>query len=127
LDNLKSGKSKMCRPCTMRQQHAERGNFVSSNHYEELLRARAEEIIQRCSNPKNAGWKNYGGRGIRCEFNSVREIVEYLIQLHPAEEWMGYTIDRINNNGNYAVGNIRRATYRENNMNRRNSKRSTTS
>ena len=119
LDNLKSGKSKMCRPCTMRKQHSRRGHLVVRDIYDKLLQRRAQEIFQRCTNPKNAGWKNYGGRGIRCEFSSIKALVEYLLSLHAAKNWEGYTIDRINNDGNYAVGNIRRATYKENNLNRR--------
>lgn len=66
------------------------------------------QMIQRCENPKNDAYHNYGGRGIK---------------IHPS--WHDYrnfhkdaaegyrddlTIDRINNEGNYEPGNTRWVT-----------------
>lgn len=79
-------------------------------------------IKQRCINPNYKDWDDYGGRGIklyeewRKDFVSFRD---YVTQLpHYCEE--GYSIDRIDNNGNYEPGNIRFATKKEQTLNRRN-------
>jgi hypothetical protein len=111
----------------MRKQHAEKGHLLMDSLETMRLAKRAYAIFQRCTNPKNPGYKDYGGRGITCEFESVKALVDYLVQIAPAEKWMGKTIDRIDNNLGYQVGNIRLATYQENNLNRRNSKKYMTS
>ena len=111
----------------MRKQHAERGHLIVDSSAMKSLQRRAMAAMQRCQNPKDKGWKHYGGRGIQCEFPSVKAFVEYLLSLHPALDWEGMTIDRINNEGNYVVENLRKASYRENNLNRRNTRKSMTS
>ena len=76
---------------------------------------------ERCSNPKRKAYERYGGRGIKCLFNSPDEFINYVInelQIDPR----GLQIDRINNNGHYEPGNIRFVTSKINNNNRRNSK-----
>ena len=76
---------------------------------------------QRCFNPNNKAYKNYGGRGISvCEewIHSFQIFSDYVSQLpHYAEK--GYSLDRINNDGNYEPGNVRWATRTEQNNNRR--------
>lgn len=77
-------------------------------------------IKARCYNPKRKDYKNYGGRGIqmcdswRCSFKSF---LDY-IGCAPAKE---YSIDRIDNNGNYEPGNVRWATKKTQSNNKRNS------
>lgn len=75
----------------------------------------------RCFNPKDKGFKNYGGRGITvCDEwkESFESFYNYASKLpHFGEE--GYSIDRINNDGNYEPGNVRWATRKEQNLNRR--------
>ena len=75
-------------------------------------------IKQRCNNSKYKYYKNYGGRNIKCLFNSSNEFVNYIInelQIDPR----GLQIDRINNDGNYEPGNIRFVTAKVNSNNRR--------
>lgn len=66
-------------------------------------------IIQRCTNPKNIDYKNYGGRGINIynewknNFTSFYNYLENVIGLKTE----GMSLDRINNDGNYEPGNIR--------------------
>lgn len=76
-------------------------------------------VKQRCTNPKNKAYKNYGGRGIKlCD-----EWLEY----EPFEEWAfengyaeGLQLDRIDNNGSYSPDNCRFVSTLENSHNKRN-------
>lgn len=61
---------------------------------------------QRCENPRNKAWKDYGGRGILFRFASFNQFIEHM-GLKPRPD---LSIDRINNDGHYEVGNCRWAT-----------------
>ena len=77
---------------------------------------------QRCFQQTHKSFKHYGGRGITvCEEwkNSFQAFYEYVSQLpHFGEK--GYSIDRINNEGNYEPGNVKWSTQKEQISNRRN-------
>lgn len=76
-------------------------------------------VKQRCTNPKNKAYKNYGGRGVKlCD-----EWLEY----EPFEKWAfengyaeGLQLDRIDNNGSYSPDNCRFVSAVENSHNKRN-------
>lgn len=76
------------------------------------------DAISRCHNPKHASYYLYGARGIKCLFTTSSQLIA-IIGKRPEK---GYSLDRINNNGNYAVGNVRWATAKEQANNKRNSK-----
>ena len=120
LDNLKSGKSTMCHRCATKNRHRREGNLDVTSKEVGYLQNRATAIFQRCNNPNDKGYKRYGARGITCEFDSVKDLVEYLITLAPAKDWIGNTIDRIDNNKGYMRGNLRCISPSGNNANRRN-------
>lgn len=69
-------------------------------------------IKYRCDNQNATGYKNYGGRGIRiCDEwrNDFVAFYEHVLALPNFGE-PGYSLDRINNDGDYAPGNVRWAT-----------------
>lgn len=73
-------------------------------------------INQRCGNPKNPSYPNYGARGIRVTFASFEQFRDGLGPRPSAH----HSIDRFpDNNGHYAPGNVRWATAAEQQRNRR--------
>ena len=83
---------------------------------------------QRCFDEKRKNYERYGGRGISvCNEwkDSFPSFYEHVSNLQHFGE-PGYTLDRINNDGNYEPGNVRWATAKEQANNKRNSRRKVT-
>ena len=77
------------------------------------------QMLRRCTNPKDAAYKDYGGRGISvCEdWLDIRNFVDWCDLTHPNQE--GYTLDRINNDKGYSPENCRWADKTTQVLNRR--------
>lgn len=71
----------------------------------------------RCTNPKDAAWCDYGGRGIKFKFSSFDEFFDHL-----GPRPFRKSIDRIDNDGHYEPGNVRWATQTEQARNTRRTK-----
>lgn len=81
-------------------------------------------MIQRCGNPSNSAYHNYGGRGVVVCSEWRESFARFLADMgeRPGTE---YSIDRIDNDGNYEPENCRWATNVEQSSNRRNNRRVT--
>jgi hypothetical protein len=76
-------------------------------------------IKRRTTNPRCGAWVDYGGRGIHLseEFLDSVKFVDYCRSLPGASGEK--TIDRIDNNKGYERGNLRFASFKTQNNNRR--------
>lgn len=77
---------------------------------------RAVMIIDRCCNYESNVFYYYGGRGIKCEIGDTPWDVAESLSKVPGY-FDGAQIDRIDNNGNYSMDNIRWVTSQENTNN----------
>ena len=70
--------------------------------------------MRRCHEPKDKSYKNYGGRGIKFNFENFEQ---FFAEIGPKPK--GTTLDRIDNNGHYEPGNVQWATPKEQSNNTR--------
>jgi hypothetical protein len=78
--------------------------------------------MRRCTNPNIRNWTDYGGRGIKFLFASFEDFFAHIGPRPEGTLPNGralYTLDRIDNDGNYELGNVRWATWSEQHKNKR--------
>lgn len=122
--NLRSGHTKSCgclrvdngkKVGRLAETHGMSG-MTGNSHY-----TRWANIKKRTGSPNATGYSNYGGRGIKmCQ--------EWLDSFVAFKNWVddnlgpcpdGHSLDRIDNDGNYEPGNLRWASAKTQNNNRR--------
>ncbi len=110
---LRRGKSKSC-GCLRESVKRTHGMYQTPIHRV------WSNMIQRCHNPKNTAYHNYGARGIKV-CRRWRESFEAFYSDVGDLPFEGAQLDRINNDLDYAPDNVRWVTASENLSNKRNS------
>lgn len=108
LHNLQAGKTKGCQSCSQ------------PRRVPKWLERRLSAAQSRCQCPTDKGYKNYGARGIEFQFPSATAAALWVMEnlgLHK-----GLEIDRIDNDGHYAPGNLKYSTKSEQMRNQRRTK-----
>jgi hypothetical protein len=107
------------------------GLAPKNNKYQRNWYDRWRGMVKRCHNPKSHAYPDYGGRGIQVcdrwrEPNGVG-CKNYIDDIHNTlgpQPGPGYSLDRINNDGNYDISNLRWATQSVQSQNQRRRKKS---
>jgi hypothetical protein len=87
-------------------------------------------MMQRCFNPCNVSYPNYGGRGITVCDRWKESFFNFMVDVHEeighrpegrvrSGKRSEYVLDRIDNNKGYQPGNIKWSTWTESNNNKR--------
>lgn len=125
--NLRKGRSTRCNVCAKKKAGEHRKTYwkyasiVPDDDVRRSLLNRISACFNRCHNPKDKGYPNYGGRGIHV-FEAWRtdraEFLRYLATL-PGYDAPRLDIDRIDVDKGYHPGNLRFVTRKENSNNKR--------
>lgn len=112
---LKAGRSKSC-GCLRHELRARKTHGCSNNR----TYITHQNMIQRCTNPEHPKYKDYGGRGIKvcARWGKFSNFLEDM-----GDRPQGMTIERVDNDGDYAPSNCRWATDMEQSRNKRTNRR----
>ena len=104
--SLLSGNTKSC-GCLQRERTSKAKTIHGHNrkHHTTCEYKSRSGMIQRCCNPHYTHYEDYGGQGITVSPLWENNFVKFLADVGRAP--LGFSIDRIDNNGNYEPGNVR--------------------
>ena len=114
-NDLKRGATQSC-GCLHRGGNHKTHGMTNTNIYRTW-----KGIKDRCFKPNSTSYKNYGGRGITmfpAWIEDFQAFYDYVSKLPHFGE-VGYSLDRINNDGDYEPGNVRWADQKTQNRNTR--------
>ena len=111
LHRVKAYKSRNC-GCIRRNLHGASSHPLANRYF---------DMLERCYNKRNPRYRYYGARGITVCDEWVEHPHKYYAYLMSLPDYMkdGYTIDRIDNDGNYEPGNVRWADRHTQSANQR--------
>jgi hypothetical protein len=78
-------------------------------------------LIQRCGNPNDRSYENYGGRGLQVHLPWKRDFSLFLKEVGPRPS-EAHSLDRKDNSLGYVPGNVRWATGAQQSRNKRTSR-----
>lgn len=110
---LREGKSRSC-GCLQKYLLTRHGMSRTKEYYV------WQGILRRCNDPESDNYINYGGRGIKvCDrWQGKRGFIRFIFDVG-GKPFDGASLDRIDNDGNYAPGNVRWADAKTQANNRR--------
>lgn len=111
---LRTGRTKSC-GCLQRELVALRN--ITHNMSDHPLFQVWSDMLKRCTNQKCAAYPNYGGRGITVCDRWLDSPANFIEDMGPRPD--GYSIDRIDVNGNYEPDNCEWASDEQQIRNRR--------
>lgn len=121
--NLKNGQVSC--GCHMKEIYKSK-EFSEANtkhgYYNHELYRSWSAMKRRCTNPKDKNYKDYGGRGIKvCDrwLESPKNYIDDIEKNIGKKPTKHHTLDRIDNNGNYEISNVRWANKSEQTVNQR--------
>lgn len=112
--DLTSGNSQSCGCIQSPLQDSTRQKVKTDGLIKSSYRSFREARL-RCTDPRNKRYKDWGGRGIQFRFSSFEELIKE-IGVKPSP---GHSIDRIDNDGHYELGNVQWSTNQEQQHNTR--------
>ena len=125
--NLRRGRMVQCRSCAtrerMNQSHPTKTHGAAKHGAETREYITWRGMVHRCHSPKSVNWKNYGGRGIRvcAEWRGPGGYERFVADTGP-RPGPGWSIERVDVNGNYEPSNVKWILLREQARNRRTSR-----